>query len=68
MFRMHTLRAAVPTVFLAPGTSFVEDSFSMDGGQRRNVFRVIQGITFIVLPFIWQEAELRHNASDGEWL
>ena len=68
MFRMHTVRAAVPTVFLAPGTSFVEDSFSMDWGQRRNVLRIIQGITFIVLPLIWQEAELRHNASEGEQL
>ena len=68
MFRMHTVRAAVPTVFLVPGTSFVEDSFSTDWGQRRNVSRIIQGITIIVLPLIWQEAEFRHNASDGEQL
>lgn len=54
--------------FLAPVISFVEDSFSTDWGQRRNVSRIIQGITIIVLPLIWQEAEFRHNASDGEQL
>ena len=68
MLRMHTVRAAVLTVFLVPGTSFVKDSFSMDWGQRRNVFGIIQGITIIVLPLIWQDAEFRHNASDGERL
>ena len=48
------------STFLAPGTGFVEDSFSMDGGGGGMVWGQFKGITFMV-HFIFNLGEGNGN-------
>ena len=56
---LFMLRTRVPSL-LAPGTSFLEDSFSMDGGGGGMVWGQFKGITFMV-HFIFNLGEGNGN-------
>ena len=53
--------------FLAPGTSFIEDNFFMDG-VKEMVSGWFRHITCITLPLIWYVCMGLHSASFGPYL